>query len=133
MEMLKLKITAAFIRRLPGRRPDEYRLSEALAASGGVQPSAATAGGSTTVIRLRRTEHRLPFVRAYEVEITSASQLPSERRTLRRSAVVRRLEREVGTGDAWAFVYEADRVWEAGGRGWAVEYDPRPGTFQHGK
>jgi hypothetical protein len=42
----------------------------------------------------------------------------------RRGAAVRRLEREVGTGDAWSFLRAADHAWDEGDRSWAVEYQP---------
>jgi len=33
------------------------------------------------------------------------------------------LEPLLGVGDAWSFVEEADRQWEAGNRDWAVEFE----------
>jgi hypothetical protein len=76
------------------------------------------------VIRVRRVNSGLPLVCAYELEF-AANEIasPTERANLRRGAAVRRLERDVGTGDAWSFITAADRAWDAKRATWAVEYE----------
>ena len=69
-----------------------------------------------SVIRVRRVESRLPWVRTYEIELGATTT------AVRRGTAVRRLERALGIGDAWAFIHAADRAWDVGDRSWAVEY-----------
>jgi hypothetical protein len=77
---------------------------------------------AVSVIRLKRSAGRVPFARAYVLEISEEGQA-AERARVRRVGAVRRLEKLVGVGDAWAFVNEADRVWAHGDRAaWAVEH-----------
>jgi hypothetical protein len=38
---------------------------------------------------------------------------------------VKRLEREVGIGDAWSFIHAADDAWNREPADWAVEFDER--------
>ncbi len=78
------------------------------------------------MIRVRRVEGGLPFARSYEIEFAPLPGAPATERLARarRSAAVRRLEREVGAGDAWSFLRAADRAWDEGDRSWAVEYQP---------
>jgi hypothetical protein len=78
------------------------------------------------MIRVRRVDNGLPFVRTYEIEFAaSPTDAVHERlRRARRGSAVKRLERDVGTGDAWSFVSAADVAWESGDRSWAVEYEP---------
>lgn len=78
------------------------------------------------MIRVRRVESGLPFVRSYEIEFAPSPAEPATERLARarRGAAVRRLEREVGTADAWSFLRAADHAWDEGDRSWAVEYQP---------
>jgi hypothetical protein len=78
------------------------------------------------MIRVRRVGSGLPFGRVYEIEFAPSPTAPAQERLTRarRGIAVRRLEQEVGTGDAWSFLREADRAWETGERSWAVEYQP---------
>jgi hypothetical protein len=68
------------------------------------------------VIRIRRIDSRIPFLRRYEVEVAG------DKRVTRSPVSV--LESTLGVGDAWSFVDEADRRWNAGDRG-SVEFDQR--------
>lgn len=76
------------------------------------------------MIRVRRASNGLPLMRFYEIEIAAtADSAPTERLDrARRGDAVRRLEQEVGTGDAWSFLRAADEAWDKGDRSWAVEY-----------
>lgn len=76
------------------------------------------------MIRVRRADSDLPFMRAYEIEFASTPTEPAAERIARarRDTAVRRVERAVGTGDAWSFIEAADRAWDAGDRSWAVEH-----------
>jgi hypothetical protein len=68
---------------------------------------------------------RLRRGRSYETELTPrASASPPVRRITRAPNAL--LEPVLGVGDAWSFVSEADRQWEAGNRGWAVEFEEGP-------
>ena len=77
------------------------------------------------MIRVRRAAAAVPWVRRYELQLLpkGSATTGAERLTLGRGASVRRLEVVVGVGDAWSFIGEADRQWEAGNRGWAVEFE----------
>jgi hypothetical protein len=76
------------------------------------------------VIRIRRVRTRVPLSRLYEVEL---SQRGSPNRALHVTrSPTSLLEATLGIGDAWSFVDEADRQWDAGNRGWAVEFEERP-------
>jgi hypothetical protein len=76
------------------------------------------------MIRVRRVDSGLPFVRRYELEFAAnETDTATERiRRVRRGAAVRRLELVIGTGDAWSFIEAADRAWDDGKTSWAVEY-----------
>jgi hypothetical protein len=76
------------------------------------------------VIRIRRVTTGLPFLRTYELQFAaSATEQPRESVKLHRGAALRRLERDIGTGDAWSFITAADQAWRAGDQAWAVEYE----------
>jgi hypothetical protein len=78
------------------------------------------------MIRVKRAASRLPLTRRYTVEFAPNADLePHERQTLCRSAAVKRLEREVGVGDAWSFIHAADDAWNLEPADWAVEFDER--------
>jgi hypothetical protein len=67
------------------------------------------------MIRIRRVESGLPLTRSYELQFApDADATPTETVTVRRGLAVRRLERELGTGDAWSFIIAADGAWEKG-------------------
>jgi len=72
-------------------------------------------------IRVRRVHSALPLVRRYELHIQPNGE-PVQRVVLRRGSAVRRLERLLGIGDAWAFIRAADAHWAAGESA-AVEYE----------
>jgi hypothetical protein len=76
------------------------------------------------VIRIRRVPSRIPFGRAYEVELTrrGSQEAPTRRITRAPNSL---LEPLLGVGDAWSFVDEADRQWSHGQVGWAVEFEER--------
>lgn len=78
------------------------------------------------MIRVRRVASPLPLLRFYEIEFAPSLTAPATERLarVRRGAAVRRLEGEVGTGDAWSFLRAADRAWDEGDHTWAVEYQP---------
>jgi hypothetical protein len=79
------------------------------------------------MIRVKRAAGRLPLTRRYTVEFApNADSEPHERQTLGRSAAVKRLEREVGIGDAWSFIHAADDAWNLEPADWAVEFEERP-------
>ena len=79
------------------------------------------------MIRVKRAASRLPLIRRYTVEFAlSADSEPHERRTLGRSAAVKRLERVLGVGDAWSFIHAADDAWNLEPSDWAVEFEERP-------
>lgn len=79
------------------------------------------------MIRIRRVasgipfSSRIPFFRLYEVELIPNSRTGKARRFMTRSPISV-LEPLLGIGDAWSFVNEANRQWDVGNRGWAVEY-----------
>lgn len=75
------------------------------------------------MIRVRRVAGAVPLLRLYELQI-AGSIADSRTTTARRGIAVRRLEKEVGTGDAWSFLRVADVAWDRGDRSWAVEYEP---------
>lgn len=79
------------------------------------------------MIRIRRVPTRVPFSRVYEVEIAPHGWPETAKchRTKTPNAV---LEPILGVGDAWSFVQEADRQWDAGNRGWAVEFEEELGN-----
>lgn len=78
------------------------------------------------MIRVRRMRSANPLLRKYELQFSSSTEgSVSEHLVLRRGSAVRRLERDVGVGDAWSFIDEADRKWSEGSSGWAVEYEER--------
>jgi signal recognition particle GTPase len=79
------------------------------------------------MIRVRRVDSGFPLVRAYQIELAATHTAPASEHIerIRRGAAVRRLERVVGTGDAWSFIEAADRAWDEGNRSWAVEYQSR--------
>jgi hypothetical protein len=82
------------------------------------------------MIRVKRVGGgNVGFLRTYDLEFEpSAPSAPSElHQSMRRGAAIKRLERDVGTGDAWSFVDAADRAWDAGERDWAVEYQSPQG------
>ena len=65
---------------------------------------------------------RLPWPRIYDVQVEGHGDDYAGR--LRRGQAVRRLERAIGVGDAWAFIAQADKDRNAAARdAWAVEYD----------
>lgn len=76
------------------------------------------------MIRVKRVGGGVSFLRTYDLEFAPASDAPAAERLegMRRGTAVRRLERVVGTGDAWSFIEAADRAWDEGKRSWAVEY-----------
>ena len=76
------------------------------------------------MIRIRRAPQRLPIGRLYEVELQPAGEPERHSRRTTRSPVSL-IEPILGVGDAWSFVTEADRQWDAGYRGWAVEFEER--------
>jgi hypothetical protein len=78
------------------------------------------------MIRVRRVDGGLPFVRAYEIEFASSRTAPAHEHLTRarRGTAVKRLQRDIGTGDAWSFLSAADLAWDNGDRSWAVEYEP---------
>lgn len=91
----------------------------------GIPPSCSGAA----MIRIRRVRSGLPLVRMYELEFDgAATDAPVKRENLRRGIAVRRLERELGTGDAWSFVQAADEAWDAGETAWAVAYQSPRGA-----
>jgi hypothetical protein len=76
------------------------------------------------VIRIRRVPQRLPIGRLYEVELDPTGEPERKtRRTTRGPLSV--IQPVLGVRDAWSFIDEADRQWDAGQRGWAVEYEER--------
>lgn len=79
------------------------------------------------MIRIRRVPSRLPFTRRYEVEVAPRDWPANARRQVTGTprAV---LEPLLGVGDAWSFVEEADRQWDAGNRDWAVEFEEEIGN-----
>ena len=78
------------------------------------------------MIRIRRISAGLPVLRKYEIEFAPNSTTePTEAITLRRGSAVRRLERDLGTGDAWSFVDAADRAWDAGDSHGQSSINPR--------
>jgi hypothetical protein len=80
------------------------------------------------MIRIRRIGSGTPLSRTYEVQFApSEAAPPTETAKLRRGAAVRRLERDLGTADAWSFIKAADEAWDAHDTGWAVEYQS-PGS-----
>ena len=64
----------------------------------------------------------MPFSRLYEIELAAHGRGQSGGRYVTRTSKAM-LEPILGVGDAWSFVDEADRQWDAGGRGWAVEFE----------
>lgn len=74
------------------------------------------------MIRVRRVKTPLPWAKKYEVELQRRGE-PGDRLIVGRGSAVRALERIVGVGDAWSFINQADREWDAGSRTWAVEYE----------
>ena len=74
------------------------------------------------MIRIRRVPSRIPFGRAYEVELAphGSQETPTRRITRAPNSL---LEPLLGVGDAWSFVDEADRQWSHGQVGWAVEFE----------
>ena len=68
---------------------------------------------------------RLPFGRVYEIEYAPLSDASAGWLRTTRSPNAS-LEPLLGVGDAWSFVDEADRQWDQGNRGWAVEFEERP-------
>jgi hypothetical protein len=79
------------------------------------------------MIRIRRVPSKIPFSRAYEVELSPHGWPEGIRRHVTRSPNSI-LEPILGVGDAWSFVHEADRQWAAGNRGWAVEFEEEAGA-----
>jgi hypothetical protein len=76
------------------------------------------------MIRIRRVPPGVPFLRTYELQFAaSATERSGESIKLRRGAALRRLERDIGTGDAWSFISAADQAWRAGDQAWAVAYE----------
>lgn len=73
------------------------------------------------MIRIRRVRQRVPIGRLYEVELSGEHSTGGTTHSVTRGPVSL-LEPIVGVGDAWSFVHEADRQWEHGNRGWAVEW-----------
>jgi hypothetical protein len=74
------------------------------------------------MIRIRRVPSRVPFSRLYEIELAAHGRRQSGGRHVTRTPKAV-LEPILGVGDAWSFVEEADRQWDAGRRGWAVEFE----------
>lgn len=76
------------------------------------------------MIRVKRVGGGVSFLRTYDLEFAPAPAAPASEQLngVRRGAAVKRLERVVGTGDAWSFIEAADHAWDVGERSWAVEY-----------
>lgn len=75
------------------------------------------------MIRVRRGEPgRWPWRRRYELEFGVGDDREAYS-AVRRGKAADVLSKRVGIGDAWAFILDADRAWERGERGWAVEVD----------
>jgi hypothetical protein len=72
------------------------------------------------VIRIRRVPALLPVGHVYEVDMVLHGRPRSHKRTRTPNWL---LEPVLGRGDTWDFVREADRQWEAGNTGWAVDFD----------
>lgn len=77
------------------------------------------------MIRVRRVRQVVPIGRRYEVEYQPRDAPYSGWRHVTR-APVGLLEPIMGIGDAWSFVIEADRQWDRGSTGWAVEFEEHP-------
>ncbi len=70
-------------------------------------------------------------LRRYELEISPDDGMGGPvSSVLRRGRAHEKLTELVGLGDAWAFLDAADRDFDTGRTGWAVEYQPpsRPGS-----
>jgi hypothetical protein len=84
-----------------------------------VAQSAAPPADVVGVIRIRRVPALLPVGHVYEVEVAPHG-MPRNYKNTRTPNWL--LEPILGRGDAWDFVREADRQWEAGNTDWAVEF-----------
>jgi hypothetical protein len=74
------------------------------------------------MIRIRRVKSRMPFSRVYEIELAPHG-WPDMAKLHTTRVPNSILEPLLGVGDAWSFVREADRQWESGNQGWAVEFE----------
>lgn len=79
------------------------------------------------MIRIRRVSSKLTFARRYEVEVPPHGWPENARRQVTGTPKAV-LEPLLGVGDAWSFVEEADRQWDAGNRGWAVGFEEEIGN-----